>query len=133
MRAEIILRRNDYAQGEVSVTVEPVSGSAKIGEDVDATVQTVTWPDGDFSTRSIAYPISKDGVREPDESFSVRLTNPTGGAVLTNESEAEITISNRNSNSSGHSGGGAMGPCALLWLAFAAAVRLLRRRRNVLT
>lgn len=125
--AQFIVSRNDYAEGAVSVTVEPISGSARIGEDVFASAQTLSWPDGDFSIRTVTYSIKRDGKREPDETFKVRLTNPTGGAVLTPESEAEITISSRDSNSSGGSGGGALGPFALLWLGFAAVLRSLRR------
>ena len=74
----------DGVGGAVSVDYAVRVGSA---QDTDITVSsgTLHWPettDGTDSVRSISVPLLRDDAAEPMERAFVRLSNPTGGAVL---------------------------------------------------
>ncbi len=65
----------------VSVSYATATGSAGAG-DFTATGGTLNWPQGDATTRTITVPIVDDTAFEPDETFTVTLSNVTGGATL---------------------------------------------------
>jgi uncharacterized protein (TIGR03382 family) len=69
--------------------------------------------------------VLNDAIREGDETFSVVLSAPTGGAVL-GKSSVTATITDTKPTGSGSGGGGSTGVVTLLALGFA---RLLGRRR----
>lgn len=127
--ATVIVSRNYYTEGVVSVTVTPVSGSAIAGEDFVADPLTLTWADGEGGGKNATFPIVDDSTREDAETFSVRLSAPTGGAIIGTRSEVSGTIvANDTVSQSSKSGGGAVGALSLCLLALAGMLRRLARR-----
>jgi uncharacterized delta-60 repeat protein len=120
---QIVVNRNYYYTGPISVTLTPVPGSATTA-DFSATPLTLSWADGDSSpqTASIAV-VTANFVGSP-KSFTVDLTNPTNGAVLGPHAHEVVTI-NASPPPASPGGGGAFDWFALLCLG---CVRWLRRR-----
>ncbi|RPI13056.1 MAG: hypothetical protein EHM60_10150 [Lysobacterales bacterium] len=108
----IIVSRSDYTSGSVSVTVNVESGSAMAGTDF-ATFAPVTlsWADGEAGPKSVTVETIEDSIAESDETFSVRLSNPTGGAVLA-AAASSLTVILRDDDTAtggGGTGGGGSG------------------------
>ncbi len=122
--AEFVVYRNYYDDGEVSVTVTPVPGTASV-DDFDATPITLTWADQDSTPKFVQVEIVNDSKQELSESFTVELSNPTGGAVV---GPHAIAINSIRSNDyfAGSGGGGSTGWLSLLLLGLA---ELIRRSR----
>jgi hypothetical protein len=124
--------RSGAAGGAVSVDFATSSGSATAGSDFTSASGTLTWADGDTSVKTITVDTRNDSTDESDETFTVTLSNPTGGAALGSSSQATVTIVDDDSpaaqppptSSGGSSGGGSMGFLSLLLLGIA---RLARR------
>jgi len=108
--------RNYYFSGPVSVTLTPVSGTATAGQDFVATPVTLSWADGEAGWKDAAIPIINDSSVEQVESFTVQLSNPTGGAVIGPHASATVTIEIDQERSTAASGGGALGYWSLLLL-----------------
>ncbi|MDJ0660362.1 MAG: Ig-like domain-containing protein, partial [Crocosphaera sp.] len=89
--AQITIIREDGSDGEVTVDYSTSDGTATAGEDYTAVSGTLTFNDGE-SVKTITIPINNDSDVEADESFTITLSNPTGGAVLDTENTATITI-----------------------------------------
>lgn len=84
----------DGVGGAVSVDYAVLVGSAR---DTDITVSsgTLRWPetsDADDNVRSISVPLLRDDIAEPIERAFVRLSNPTGGAVLGDINLASVFV-----------------------------------------
>ena len=105
--------------GAASVTVTPVGETATAGKDFDATPVTLTWVDGDSSVKTISVTIMDDNESEGDETFSVALSAPTGGAIIAPETPQSVTISDNDRSG----GGGKFGALIALLLGFAGAWR----------
>ena len=75
----------------VSVGYSVVDGSAKAGSDFDGRSGRVEIPAGQRGAL-LGVPIVDDGEDEPDETFTVRIENPTGATIKT--AEATVTIRN---------------------------------------
>jgi hypothetical protein len=116
---QIVVNRNYYSTGPISVTLTPVAGSATTA-DFSARPLTLSWADGDSTPQTAIIPIVKANIVGSPKSFTVDLTNPTNGAVIGPHAHELVTI---NAPSSG--GGGAFDWLALLCLG---CVRWLRRR-----
>ena len=67
--------------GTVTVDYASADGSATAGSDYTATSGTLSFAPGQTSL-TITVPISDDGVYEGEETYSVGLSNPTGGAAI---------------------------------------------------
>ncbi len=80
--------------GDGAVTVEFAAepGTAAAGEDFTAVAGTLSWADGDSADKSFAVPLVDDAEIEPEETFTVVLADPTGGAVLGSPAAATVTI-----------------------------------------
>lgn len=74
----------------MSVDYHVIYGSARSG-DVSFTNGTLDWSNGDNANQTIPVQISTDTSDEPDELLFVRLSNPRGGAITTNNT-AFVTI-----------------------------------------
>jgi hypothetical protein len=82
----------------VTVDFATSSGSADSGVDFNAVSNTVTFPAGS-TTRTLSVPIRGDAAFEPDETFSVVLSNPsnatiaddTGTGTISND-DAQVSI-----------------------------------------
>ncbi len=132
--AQVSVIRNFYTSGAVSVILTPVAGTASAGSDFDPTPVTVSWADGEGGPKTVKINIPADLFAEPNETFSLKLSNPTGGALLGPRSTADVTIaaSAAQPPSSG-GGGGSLGMLGLLLLGAVKFLQLAlspgRRRR----
>ena len=78
---------------EVTVDYETVEGTAKAGEDFEAQSGTLMFAPGDL-VHDIEVPIVVDEGLEPDEQFTVVLSNPVNGFLKGNQQVATGTILN---------------------------------------
>jgi hypothetical protein len=122
---QVVIRRENYYAGPVSVTVSAQSGSATSGDDFQLTPVKLTWGNGEAATQTVSVSVLSDKVREGDETFSIVMSEPTGGALL-GKSSVTATITDTKPAGSGSGGGGSTGVLTLLALGFA---RLIRTRR----
>ncbi len=77
--------------GTVTVDYATANGTAMAGTDFTSTTGTLTFADGE-TAKTIAVPIANDTADEPAETFTVTLSNPTGGASLGATSAQTVTI-----------------------------------------
>ena len=78
--------------GAVGISYATSNGSATAGSDYTSTSGTLSWADGDYTGKTLQVPITNDALDEPDETFTVMLSGPTGGAALGSPSSAIVTI-----------------------------------------
>jgi Calx-beta domain/Sulfotransferase family/Right handed beta helix region len=74
-----------------SVKYATADGSAVAGQDYSATSGTVSWASGDTSPKTISIPIINDVLGEPNQTFTVTLSDAQGAALGANAS-ATVTI-----------------------------------------
>ncbi|MBC7944373.1 MAG: hypothetical protein H7X91_03725 [Burkholderiales bacterium] len=89
----LTVTRTGGSTGAVSATVTPTPGSAASGSDFTATATpaTISFVDGDATAKTVTVPINNDSTDDDNESFTVTLSAPTGGAVLGADT-ATVTI-----------------------------------------
>jgi hypothetical protein len=75
------VRRSLSTFGTVTVNYRTVSGTATAGVDFVPVQGTLVFNDGE-SLKTVTIPILEDSLVEYPESFSVVLSNPTGGATF---------------------------------------------------
>lgn len=81
--AVLRVRRTGGTSGVVSVDYSTASGTAVAGADFLAVSGTLTWAHGESSEKIVLVPIIADSVAEAsDESFTLNLSNPTGGVRI---------------------------------------------------
>ena len=90
-RFEVRLDASNTAQ--VTVDYETVEGTAKAGEDFEPQSGTLVFEPGDLIAQ-IEVPIVIDEGLEPDEQFTVVLSNPVNGYLKGNQQVATGTILN---------------------------------------
>ncbi len=134
-RVQVWVNRNFYVDGPISVTATPVAGTATAGSDFVADPVTVSWADQDWEAKLVEFEIVDDAIQEGSESFTIVLSDPTGGAVIGPYAVDTITIAAndapaRRANRGG--GGGSAGFLSLLLLGFAELFRALQRRARIL-
>jgi plastocyanin len=88
----ITVNRVGGDDGMVSVSYSTSNGSAMAGADYSAVNDTLQWADNDDDPKTFQVPILDDGIDESNETFSVMLSGPTGGAGLASPSTATVTI-----------------------------------------
>jgi hypothetical protein len=91
------------------------SGSATSGSDFASASGTLNWADGDTADKTISVDITNDMADESDETFTVTLSNPTGGTPVGPNSTATVVITDDDAPSGGGSNGGGGGG-GLNWL-----------------
>ena len=89
---QYILVRNYYFQGRVCVTFTAKSGTATAGKDFHAEPTNVCWDDQDTDWKLPEIEIVDDSLSEGDETFTLELSNPTGGAIIGPNGSATITL-----------------------------------------
>jgi flagellar basal body rod protein FlgG len=89
--ALITLVRSGDLNTAVTVEFTTADGSATAGDDYATTTQTVEFAEGE-TTNSVTVAISNDDWAETDETVNLKLSHPTGGAVLGNRDTATLTI-----------------------------------------
>lgn len=77
--------------GAATVNYATSNGTALAGSDYSSASGTLSWADGDSSTKTITIPIISDAVAEPNEAFTVTLSGATG-ASLGSPATATVTI-----------------------------------------
>lgn len=88
--------------GAVSVGYRIVpGGTAAAGADFTAASGTLSWPDGDFASGTINVPVLDDFDVEGDETFTVELYDPAGGAMLGSPASVLVTIRDNDQAVSG--------------------------------
>ena len=88
--ATLTVTRTGGSSGAVAVSFATADGSAFAGADYTSTSGTLNFADGETSM-TITVPITDDTAMESNESFTVTLSNPTGGAGLGSPSST-VTI-----------------------------------------
>jgi CSLREA domain-containing protein len=87
----LTVQRTGGAASGVTVQFATANGSATAGQDYATTTGTLTFGAGE-SSKTIVVSILADGLVEPDETFTVVLSNPIGGTLGT-PATATVTIS----------------------------------------
>lgn len=88
---EITVQRAGETAGAVSVSYGTLSGTATADADFTAATGVVTLASGE-TTKTISIPILNDNAAEADETFTVFLFAPTGGATLGARTAETVTI-----------------------------------------
>jgi hypothetical protein len=91
----LTLTRSAGSDGEVSVRVRSTGGSATPGSDYTAIDQVVTFADGQTSA-TLTVPLLDDLRFEGNETVTLELSDPTGGASIGNASTATLTITDND-------------------------------------
>jgi hypothetical protein len=89
--ATITVNRTGGSSGTVSVNYAVNGSSAISGTDFTPTAATLTFGPGEV-TKTFSVPIIDDSLDESDETASIVLSSPTGGATLGSPSTATLTI-----------------------------------------
>jgi hypothetical protein len=87
----LTVERVRSATGAISVNYSTVTGSAS-ASDFTATSGTLRWADGDYAPKSFLVRTKDDALAEGDETFTVQIRTPTGGAGLSGTVDTVITI-----------------------------------------
>ena len=120
-----------------TVTYRTVAGSGSAGADYTETSGNLTWSLGDTSSRTITVPVANDGQTEAEETFTVELAHPTGGAFVGIPGQSQVKLSDPAAESAGgqETGGGAQttppdttAPIALLSIARTHKIAKVARR-----
>jgi choice-of-anchor B domain-containing protein len=91
-KAIVVLRREGSAREAVSVDYALAGGSAEAGSDFDGTTSgTLTWDAGDGTPKQLVFDIADDAGSEGEETFEIRLSNPSGATLVGNDT-AQVTI-----------------------------------------
>jgi len=88
--ANIAVALSHATTADVSVSYATSDGSATAGEDYQAVSDVLTIPSGQV-LGTIPVPLLGDGVFEGDETFTITLSNPVGGALVA-PTLAQVTI-----------------------------------------
>ena len=84
--------RGGGTSGAVSVSYATTGGTAVSGTDFTVASGTVEWADGSATPQTFTVAIGKATPFSGTKSFTVTLSNPTGGATLGNPSTATVSI-----------------------------------------
>lgn len=128
--------RTGATTGAVSVDYTTIDGSAVTGTDYTAVSGTATWQAGEADAKSISIPIIDAHAHGSSRQFSLQLSNPTEGTIVS--ATATISIAEDDAASpppstSVPSSGGGGGGGAVDWLTclgLACIGSFTRRRRS---
>jgi len=95
--------RIDGTDGMVSVQYM-VSGSAALNTDYTGGTGTLTWSDGDSTTKSLTFNLIDDDEVEETETLTLRLFEPTGNATLGSPAQATLSIADNDEASNEEAG-----------------------------
>jgi len=128
--------RTAHSVGEVTIDYTTTSGSAS-GADFLATNGSLTWAADDAAPKTITVTLLGDNVIESNETFSLVLSNPTGGALLGHATAVATIVDDDTpipppatpAPSGGDRGGGRVAPLLLAALVLLAWLQCAKRRR----
>ena len=127
----ITVTRTGGADGAVSVSYATANGTATAPADYGAAAGTLNWADGDTAPKTFMVTIVDDATPEPDETFSVSLSGPQGGAVLGSPATETVTIVDNDPPVAVVPTLGEMGKAALAGLLALGGLLLMRRRKGL--
>jgi hypothetical protein len=85
--------RHAGSSGAASVAYAAQAGTAQAGSDYTNSSGTLTWASGESGNKTITISLPQDTVLEGTETFTVALSNPTGGAgISTSGQTATVRI-----------------------------------------
>ncbi|HEY6139167.1 MAG TPA: Ig-like domain-containing protein [Thermoanaerobaculia bacterium] len=90
--ATITVDRVGGTVGPVGVSYATSNGTATAGSDYTSAGGTLSWADGDASSKTFTVTVLDDAATEPSETVNLALSAPTGGATLGAASSAVLTI-----------------------------------------
>lgn len=88
----VYVTRTNGNNGAIGVSYSTSNGSATAGNDYQSSSGSLSWTDGDIATKSLLISILDDSIYEGDETFTVTLSDPSGGASLGSPSTTSVTI-----------------------------------------
>lgn len=97
----VSVTRTGGASGAVSISVTSTDGTAIAGQDYQAVNTTLNWADGDATAKTLNVSLVDDAVFEGNETLSLALGGPTGGATIGTRSTAALTINDNEVASPG--------------------------------
>ena len=99
IHAIITLIRTGGSYGAVSVDYATSDGTATAGEDYVAASGTLSWSNIDAAPKTFTVTITDDAVAEGNETISLALSFPTGGATLGSPNTATLSIIDNDTSS----------------------------------
>jgi hypothetical protein len=84
--------RSGGSNGAVGVSYQTVDGTAVAGTDYTAKSGTLSWADGDTSSKSVTVTLTTIPGFAGPRAFGLALTQPTGGATLGTPAAEVVTI-----------------------------------------
>lgn len=84
------IQRVEGSDGTAAVSYTTGNGSAKVNKDYSRARGQLLWEHGDAAPKLVQVPIKNDSSREPDETFTLKLSKAAGASLLT--STATVTI-----------------------------------------
>jgi hypothetical protein len=128
----ITVTRTGGADGAVSVSYATADGTATAPGDYGSAAGTVNFADQDSAPKTFMVTIVNDTTPEPDETFTVTLSKPTGGAALGAGTVETVTIQDNDDAAVAPIPTlGDAGKALLAGLLALGGVALMRRRRNL--
>jgi hypothetical protein len=79
---QLTVTRHVGSTGAIGVSYTTTNGTATAGSDYTTTSGTLSWANGDTAAKTITVNISQDAILEGNETFTVTLNTPTGGASI---------------------------------------------------
>ena len=89
----VTVDRVNGANGAIAVSYATANGTAIASADYTSSHGTLQWADGDSSAKTFAVPISNAAPFTGSKTFSIVLSDPAAGAVISNPGAATATIS----------------------------------------
>lgn len=89
--AALIVSRTGGSYGTMSVNYATITGTAS-GSDFTTNIGTLSWTNGETTSKTISVALTYDGVAESDETFNVNLGVPIGGAFISSPGYTTVTI-----------------------------------------
>ncbi|HNP62640.1 MAG TPA: Calx-beta domain-containing protein [Woeseiaceae bacterium] len=134
----IVVTREGGTDGAVTVDYATQSASAVSGTDFQAANGVLSWTDGDGTQKTVNVTIIDDAGDENNETFTVSLSNPTGGLQLGNFDTTTVTVVDNDDAPpppppSRGGGGGSTGFFFLLSILAGTFIRMHRRFRSAIT
>jgi hypothetical protein len=108
----VTVNRTSGSSGAVGASYATSNGSAVAGADFTQTTGTVQWASGDATSKTISIPVSDATSFSGTKSFTIALSNATGGATVSSPNSASVTIT--GSGVAGPSGPNPSAPTSLV-------------------
>lgn len=93
----ITATRTGSSSGAVTADYATSNGTASAGTDYTAANGTLSWADMETGNKTFNITVANDSDVEDDETITVTLSNPTGGASLASPISATVTILDNDS------------------------------------